>query len=100
MTTVLDREIESDLEVPESGRVFLFWNDEFPDNAMMKFSSTLENIGNVDRHDRILKNKTRVIALSEPAEAHHLTRGPMLVTKIMAHEIMWVSTWSLHEIKE
>ena len=100
MTTSLDQDQESSIEDMETGKMFLFWNTEFPDHVSMKFSSTLENIGNVDKHDCELKNKTQVIALSEPTEAHHLTRGPMLVTKIMAHTIMWVSTWSLHEIKK
>lgn len=96
--TVLEPEIISD-DI-ETGKRFMFWTRDYPDGTPLGFSSKLENIGIVELHDQILKNKTEVIALSEPTEAIHHTRGPMLVTKIMAHAVMWVPTFALHFIKE
>jgi hypothetical protein len=96
--TVLDNDIS--LDHSEIGKRFLFWEPVFPDDAVVSFSSTLENIGVLEKHDRRLKNKTEVIALSDPTEARHATKGPILVTKIMAHDIMWVHTWSLRWIDE
>jgi len=98
-TLAPDLDQDSYLEDMECGKMFLFWNEAFGDNMVLKFSSTIDNVGNTAKHDRFLKNKTLVIALSEPTEAYHLTRGPMLVTKIMAHEIMWVCTWHLKAVK-
>ncbi len=94
--------VENDTFIDESeiGRRFLFWAKEFSDNEVLGFASKIENIGIVEKHDCQLKNKTEVTALSEPTEARHATKGPLLVTKILAHEIMWVQTWALHEIKE
>lgn len=93
-------EKEPSLDESEIGRKFLFWAKEFPDNEVLGFASKIENIGIVEKHDCRLRNKTEVIALSDPTEARHATKGPILVTKILAHEIMWVHTWALHEIKE
>lgn len=91
---------DSFIDESEIGRRFLFWAKEFADDEVLGFASKIENIGIVEKHDCRLKNKTEVIALSEPTEARHATKGPILVTKILAHEVMWVHTWALHEIKE
>lgn len=88
------------LEDSEIGRQFLFWEEHLPDDAVLGFASIIENIGIVDMHDRRLKNKTEVIALSDPVEAYHPTIGPMLVTKILAHDVMWVRTHALKFIKK
>jgi hypothetical protein len=88
------------LDESEVGRRFVFWTPDFPEGTPLGFASKLENIGIVEKHDCQLKNKTEVIALSEPTEAHHAIMGPLLVTKILAHTIMWVPTFALHEIPE
>jgi hypothetical protein len=92
----IDLDKEVDLEDTEIGRRFLFWNENYPDDKVFSFSSTLENIG--IKHDCDLKNKTEVMALSDPTEAYHPAMGPILVTKILAHKIMWVVTNSLRWI--
>ena len=97
-----DTIIKTDYTLDESeiGRRFIFWTPDWPDGAPLGFASKLENIGIVEKHDCQLKNKSEVIALSDPTEARHATKGPLLVTKILAHEVMWVPTFALHEILE
>lgn len=97
-----DTIIETDFTLDESeiGRKYLFRNESFPPGTPLGFSSTIENIGIVEKHDCQLKNNTIVIALSDPTEAKHATRGPLLVTKVLSTQTMWVPTFMLHEIPD
>jgi hypothetical protein len=97
---LMDLENNIDLDDTEIGKKYLFWVPNAPDNAFLSFSSTLENIGIMEKHDCLLKNKTEVLVLSDPTEANHASMGPILVSRIMAHTIMWVATASLHIIDE
>jgi len=92
---LLDIEDDPELDEGEIGRKYLFWRPDQPDSAVFSFSSTLSNIGQLDKHDRSLKNKTYVLVLSEPIEATHATRGPILVSKVLSNQIMWVATCTL-----
>jgi hypothetical protein len=98
MTVINKIEENIDLEDSEVGKMFLFWNEFYPDFSILGFSSVIENIGVLGKHDRTLKNKTEVVVLSEPTEACHASLGPILVTKILAHDTMWVPTATLKYI--
>jgi hypothetical protein len=89
---------DSSLEEFETGKVFLFWHPDHSNGTVLSFSSTLNNVG--VSHDRFIKNRTKVLALSEPIEAFHPTYGELLVTKILADEIMYVNTFTLHPIND
>jgi len=93
-------ETNSILDDSEIGKKFIFWYPNMPDGIPFGFASKLENIGIIEKHDCELKNKTEVIAISDPTEANHATRGPILVTKVLAHTIMWVPTLSLHFVDD
>jgi len=94
---LIDRDIDQSIEIDDSeiGRTYLFWCKNFPDDATFGFSSTLENIGIVEKHDCMLKNKTEVLVLSEPIEANHPQMGTILVSRIIAHTAMWVGSNAL-----
>ena len=100
MSTKLDIKQDLDLQDDETGKFYLFWNKYDTDNQMYGFSSIFDNIGVLEKHDCWLKNKTKVLVLSEPTEANHPKIGMILVSKIMANKIMWVGTNSLLLIDE
>jgi hypothetical protein len=92
--------LKTDIKLDDSdiGRSYLFWIKGRPDHEQFSFSSTLENIPYKEKHDCSLKNKTEVLILSDPTESWHPLRGNFLVSKILAHKIMWVTTAWLHII--
>src|SRR5271165_1371079 len=99
--TLLVDDIDNDIHLDdddETGKFYLFWNPDGTDDRVYSFSSTLENIG--ISHDRSLKNKTKVLVLGEPIEAVHPIVGPLLVSKVMAHQIMFVGFMTLHVIEK
>jgi hypothetical protein len=96
----LKNDLENDLDDSEVGRKYLFWRQDCPDDIVFVFTSTLENIGVIDKYDRSLKNKTEVLVLSDPVEAVHLTLGPLLVSRIFFMKAMWISTRNLIPIDE
>ena len=100
--TLKQLDIDNDIDLDDSdiGRFYMFWNPDHPEGQMYSFSSTLENIGVLGKHDRWMKNKTKVLVLSDPVEAHHPTMGPILVSRVMADEAMWVGTYTLHLIND
>lgn len=79
----------------EAGKFFLFVEGLEPEHEF-QFSSTLEGIG--INYDCRLKNFTRVLVLSDPISVESPRHGPLLVTQIMAHTIMWVRSASIVEI--
>jgi hypothetical protein len=93
----LDLFIDSEIRPSktEIGKRYMFWNKGYPDTEKFGFSSTLENIGNVEKHDRWLKNKTEVIIISDQMIANHMTMGAISVIHVMAHQTMWIATASL-----
>lgn len=95
MSELIDREII--LEKSKLGKKVLFFMPFAPTDYMYKFSSKLENIG--IEWDCELKNNTKVIILSEPAQVIHPI-GKISVVRIMAHEAMWVRAENLIEIDE
>jgi hypothetical protein len=90
---------EEELDDTDIGRMHLFWIMDSPDDHSFSFSSTLENIPIRESHDCSLKNKTKVLVLSDPTEAWHPWTGPILVTRILADKAMWVATVALHLIE-
>lgn len=83
---------EADTDI---GREFYFWLSAYPEGYEFTFSSQLENIGDPGKHDVLLKNKTRVLVLSDPTEAYHPSRGNFLVAKVLAHTTVWLPINSL-----
>lgn len=95
---LLDTDIDLDWEDSDIGRMYLFCRTDALPNDVLSFSSTLENVGQLDKHDRSIKNNTKVMVISEPVEAHHPKHGTILVSRIIAHQIMWVGTVLLFPI--
>lgn len=79
------------------GREWLFINELDPLDWEYSFASRFEDIG--INNDCKLKNNTVVLVLSDPVETIHPTKGRMLVSQILAHTTMWVSTASLKPIE-
>ena len=89
---LLDIEDDIDSDDSDVGKRYLFWRSDRPDEETFSFSSTLENIGVLEKHDCSLKNKTEVLVLGDPTDANHLTLGPILVSRALAHKCMWLPT--------
>lgn len=99
-TTTLDIDNDINIDDGDTGKFYLFWCQQDPEDKTYGFASKFEDIGHVNRHDCVLKNKTKVLVLSDPAEAIHPRLGPILVSKVMSDHIMWVGTAALHLIEE
>ena len=85
-------------QIKDIGRRYLFCLHGEPDKEF-SFSSSLDNIGNKDNHDRSLKNNTTVMLLSGEFSAQHPVAGHLKVVKVIAEEqSMWVPAHSLMEI--
>jgi hypothetical protein len=95
-------EIDNSIDIDDSdcGKSYLFWRQDRSDDTIFSFSSVLENIGYLEKHDRSLRNKTKVLVLGDPIEEYHKTMGLMNVSKILYNGIMYVSSHCLHPIDE
>jgi len=84
----------------EIGKRYLFWRPDYPTDEKFGFSSSIDNIGVVEKHDRWLKNKTEVFIIADQTVASHPSRGPIPVIKVMAHQDMWIALESLWPIED
>jgi len=89
---------DNDISELETGKYALFYNDYYSDDKVLKLSSSLKDIGKVFNCQ--IKNKTKVLILSEPIKANHDVFGPILVSKILADKIMFAATHHLFLINE
>jgi hypothetical protein len=102
MSDVKDKQDTKDQLHPTIGRRMMFHVDDAKPDEVMKFSSTLENVG--ISWDCALKNNTEVIVLSESVEvapAYYQALGipNLMLTRVLAHAAMWVQTWNLVPIE-
>jgi len=80
------------------GKRALFVIPNYPDYYVFKFSSDINNIGST--FDRIIKNVTEVIIISDPEKLTTSLYGNIAVIKIFFQNDMWVPLGSIRIIEE
>lgn len=98
MTDVIDADDDIEVDHLNTGRRAYFIQPWSAPDAVLNFSSTIENIG--IHFDRSLRNHTEVMIISEEADAFHPTVGPMRVIKVLHMDAMWIPIVSLVIIKD